>query len=246
MKICVHCGSQVRDKHGLPADESYDCHLHKKTGIMKLLECGQCSKVVDKYIEYEGCLILLDLALQTPAAYRHVLVNAAADNTKLVLKLVFITLIIDGFCKWSEGVVKGEGHDGGEESLFLEQEYQFYAQIGVSFICLCAYLLTSMFIFLGNQQIRNLRSIYVETNWRHVFLGLLLTYCARCLKVMALLWEADRSGFLWIFVDILFFLTTITIYKTFAKMNTCQSTMTAVCAHAALHFLELVNRKILQ
>ena len=72
-------------------------------------------------LEYEGCLILLDLALQTPAAFRHVLVNAV--NTKLVLKLVFITLIIDGYIKWSHGNSKEE------EGLFLDQEYNFYTQV---------------------------------------------------------------------------------------------------------------------
>ena len=74
-------------------------------------------------LEYEGCLILLDLALQTPAAFRHVLVNAV--NTKLVLKLVFITLIIDGYIKWSDRNSKEEE----EEGLFLDQEYNFYTQV---------------------------------------------------------------------------------------------------------------------
>jgi len=239
MKICVNCGAAVKDKHGTQVDEVYDRNLYKKSGIMKLLECRQCSKVVDKYIEYEGCLILLDLALQTPAAFRHVLVNAV--NTKLVLKLVFITLIIDGYIKWSDGERKGE-----EEGLFLDQEYTFYTQIGVSFICLSAFLLTSLFIFIANKKIREFGNFVDDSNWRYVLLGLLLNYCARSLKLMALLWESDRSGFLWFFVDILFFITTITILKIFAKMNTLQSSMTAACAHAALHFLEYVNQKIHQ
>lgn len=240
MKICVNCGAPVKDKHGTPVDEVYDRNLHKKSGIMKLLECKHCCKVVDKYIEYEGCLILLDLALQTPAAFRHVLVNAV--NTKLVLKLVFITLIIDGYIKWSDRNSKEEE----EEGLFLDQEYNFYTQIGVSFICVSSFLLTTLFIFFANKKIREFQNIVDDSNWRYVLLALLLCYCARSLKLMALLWEPDRSGFIWFFVDVLFCITTITILKIFAKMNTCQSIMTAACAQAALHFLEYFNQKIYQ
>lgn len=239
MKICVNCGAQVKDKHGVPIDEVYNRTLHKKSGIMKLLECRQCYKVVDKYIEYEGCLILLDLALQTPAAFRHVLVNNV--NTKLVLKLVFITLIIDGYIKWSDKNVRG-----GEEGLFLEQEYQFYTQIGVSFICLASFILTSLFIFLANKKMREFVCIVDDSDWRYVLSALLLTYCSRSLKLLALLWESDRSAFLWSFVDILFFITTITILKIFAKLNAWQSSLTAVSAHAALHFLEYINHKFNQ
>lgn len=261
MKICVNCGTQAKDKRGNYVDESYDHQLYKKTGIMKLLECWHCNKIVDKYIEYDGCLILLDLALQCPSAYRHVIVNGGPGegvdrmNTKLLLKLVFVTLIIDGFCKWQERneksnqefldefwVEKIEGVD------FVHQEYKFYTQIGVSLVGLFTFVFTAMFIFMGNNILRRSYTNHeVTSGWRLVLSGLMLTYCSRSLKLMALLWQSsDRSGFMWTSIDLLFFLTTITNLKVFTKMNTLQTVLTAACANATIHFLEWTNHKILQ
>ena len=94
-------------------------------------------------LEYERCLVLLDLALQVPSAYRHVIVNCCAGeggdriNTKFLLKLVFVTLIIDGFCKWQETNEISKQKNLNDEFLvekmeaidFIHQEYQFYSQV---------------------------------------------------------------------------------------------------------------------
>ena len=81
------------------------------------------------------------MALQCPSAYRHVIVNGGPGdriNTKLLLKLVFVTLIIDGFCKWQERNEKsnqeildefwGEKMEGVD---FVHQEYKFYTQVTI-------------------------------------------------------------------------------------------------------------------
>ena len=95
------------------------------------------------FVEYERCLVLLDLALQVPSAYRHVIVNCCAGeggdriNTKFLLKLVFVTLIIDGFCKWQETNEISKQKNLNDEFLvekmeaidFIHQEYQFYSQV---------------------------------------------------------------------------------------------------------------------
>jgi len=261
MKICVNCGAQAKDKSGNYMEESYDHGLYIKTGIIKLLECKQCNKIVDKYIEYERCLVLLDLALQVPSAYRHVIVNCCAGeggdriNTKFLLKLVFVTLIIDGFCKWQETNEISKQKNLNDEFLvekmeaidFIHQEYQFYSQIGVSLVGLFTYVLTAMFICVGHKITRRLlKKSEDKSGWRHVFSGLLLSYCSRSLKLMALLWQpSERSGFMWTSIHLLFFLTTTTNLKVFTKLNVIQAVLTAVCANSTQYFLEWTNFKIL-
>jgi len=222
MKICVNCGVLVKDKNGESVDEVYDTKLYKNTGILKLLQCYKCNKTVDKYIEYEGCLLLLDLALQCPAAFRHVLVNS--NNNKLILKLVLMTLIIDGYIKWS---ILHPNQD------FHNQEYQFYTQIGISSLCLFCFLACSLLILIGYQVYKvGMKTILSnKVSISTILFGLLLAYCSRSLRLMALLWETDRSGFLWTFVDLLFFITSCTVIKAFCKLNTLQSMTTAVIAH---------------
>jgi len=66
MVICIQCGAK---------QESTTAVLEYSPGNIKLLRCIRCGEVVDKYIEYEGLLILIDMALLKVEAHRHVLSN---------------------------------------------------------------------------------------------------------------------------------------------------------------------------
>ena len=88
------------------------------TNILKLLECHKCGQVCDRYLEVIlssstdpsytpmplcpeiksaaiqvcGTLVLLDLALQSQPAFRHVLINCGHAGTVLRQELFFIIL----------------------------------------------------------------------------------------------------------------------------------------------------------
>ena len=85
--------------------------LLANTNILKLLECHKCGQVCDRYLEVIlssspdssctmhnaaiqvcGTLVLLDLALQSQPAFRHVLVNCGHAGTVLRQKLFYIIL----------------------------------------------------------------------------------------------------------------------------------------------------------
>lgn len=70
-KYCTVCGAQLLDKNNRPAIELYDEELHRKSNILKLMLCSSCGQVADKYIECDGPLLLIDLALQSKEAYRN-------------------------------------------------------------------------------------------------------------------------------------------------------------------------------
>jgi hypothetical protein len=104
MKVCVHCGGGVAamDRHvGGDVTELYDTALYAKSRILRLRECRACTRIMDPYLEQEGTLVLLDVALQSRAALRHVLVNA--DHTVVILKMVLLTIIVDGYCRYRRG-----------------------------------------------------------------------------------------------------------------------------------------------
>ena len=63
-KVCINCGAIALDKSGARLTKLYDETLYKKSKILKLVECRRCGEVVDNYSEYEGTIILLDLALR--------------------------------------------------------------------------------------------------------------------------------------------------------------------------------------
>merc|ERR1712189_145436 len=108
----------------------YHEKLYKKTKILKLL---QCDSICDKYLEYEGTLKLLDVALQNPAALRHLLINENYSSS--ILKVTLLTLIIDSYCRWS---------DNREIQQFFEQEFEFYTKFAEAFSSLISYLMISV------------------------------------------------------------------------------------------------------
>lgn len=83
MYRCVNCGAEV--------EELYRRYC---PSVLKLLKCGTCDLLADKYIEYDPVIILVDLILLKRQAYRHLLHNC--DITPC-WKLVIILWLIESF-----------------------------------------------------------------------------------------------------------------------------------------------------
>lgn len=64
MFVCVECGSE----------NPYLCE-QISSSVLKLSQCEVCDAVVDKYIEYDGVLVLLDMLLLKTNVYRHIVFN---------------------------------------------------------------------------------------------------------------------------------------------------------------------------
>jgi len=230
MKVCVNCGVGVVDKNGRPHEQLYDQKLAEKLSIIKLLECDRCGQNVDKYIEYEGCLVLLDLALQELSAFRHVLINC--DHANVIVKMMFLTLIVDGYSRWSS-----ESEDGQ----FLEREFEFYLSVGWSVASLITFLLTTLFTTFAAFSVKDRGTC--RPNVSLLVTGLLLSYCARFLKLGALLWATDSTQFLWPFVNLLFFLTSRNVMKVVCSggLRSGHCTVITLVSHASLLLFEAVE-----
>jgi len=235
MIVCVNCGREQVDGEGRPASHAYDTQLANKSGIIKLSECKLCLENVDKYIEYEGCLVLLDLALQHQPAYRHVLINQ--NRRTAILKMVFLTLVVDGYCRW-------HNETGGGQ--FFERELEFYVKFGLALASLAVFLATCLILTAAGH---SLKARANGPRYHLLLTGLLLSYCARFLQLGALLWGShstsnaglESTKFMWVFVDLLYFLTTRNVVKTLGGFAAPQSTIVAVVSHAAFHLFEMVT-----
>jgi len=211
MKYCTHCGSVLRDKGGTPCGELFDQELHTKSGILKLMPCTACSTdVADKYVEVDGALLLIDLALQSKQAYRHVLLNRV-DASLVVAKMSLLTVICDGYIAWAAS----HGHQGE----FFEQEYEFYIT--------CSKAITALIGFLSTVVIVNIlaaKSFRLNT----LILGLMLAYSSRFFNLMSLLWsgpwqhpsanepEATATSSLTVmttFVHLIFFISSVRVHQ---------------------------------
>jgi hypothetical protein len=78
--ICIHClyPTRCRNSSKLPGEEDDGCgRLYKRFGndTIKLSDCSRCHNYIDEYCEREWLLVILDLILFRPQAFRHVLFN---------------------------------------------------------------------------------------------------------------------------------------------------------------------------
>lgn len=168
----------------------------------------------DKYIECDGPLLLIDLALQSKEAYRHVLFNGG--YTLLIVRMALLTLICDGYIEWAHSTFPGE---------FFEQEYEFYL--------MCLKIVIALLMFLGIVLfpclIKTCSSRY--QNFQKLVLGLLLSYCSRFCNLIALLWAPKTNSMetlqqgssiwdkitspeiMWGFIIVLFFISSVRVHQ---------------------------------
>jgi len=88
---CVECGAPVPSiVQRLGADS------------VRLARCESCGHVADKYAEFEPTLIVIDLLLYRPSAYRHVLINRQVlrgreEHEALLWRLGGALLLFDAY-----------------------------------------------------------------------------------------------------------------------------------------------------
>ncbi|XP_026745115.1 protein ARV1 [Trichoplusia ni] len=83
---CVNCGERA-------------AALYRTYGptVLKLTKCENCKGVVDKYIEYDPVIVMIDLVLMSKEAQRHVLYNT---EFKSYWKLVIILIMLETYGVW--------------------------------------------------------------------------------------------------------------------------------------------------
>uniref|UniRef100_A0A0N5ARG4 Protein ARV n=1 Tax=Syphacia muris TaxID=451379 RepID=A0A0N5ARG4_9BILA len=84
--ICINCCQEM--------DSLYRTYAG---GNIRLTQCSKCKHVVDKYVEYDIVLVVIDLILQYIGAYRHLLLNA---EHVAFHKLAIIFALCDAYNKW--------------------------------------------------------------------------------------------------------------------------------------------------
>ncbi|KAH6834315.1 ARV1 family protein [Perilla frutescens var. hirtella] len=90
---CVQCGFPVKT-----------LYIQYSPGNIRLVKCGNCKAVADGYIECEIMILILDLILHKPKAYRHVFYNMFNKETvnfeSLLWKSAMAYCILDIYKMW--------------------------------------------------------------------------------------------------------------------------------------------------
>ncbi|KAJ8726714.1 hypothetical protein PYW08_015111 [Mythimna loreyi] len=83
---CVNCGTAA-------------AALYRTYGpsVLKLTKCDKCKEIVDKYIEYDPVIVMIDLVLMSREAQRHILYNT---EFKAFWKLAIILIMLEAYGVW--------------------------------------------------------------------------------------------------------------------------------------------------
>ncbi|XP_021280220.1 protein arv1 homolog isoform X5 [Herrania umbratica] len=175
---CVQCGFQVKT-----------LFVQYSPGNIRLMKCEKCKAVADEYIECELMIVLIDLILHKPKAYRHLLYNVLNQQGTyfqgLLWKLLFGFLVLDAYRSL---LVKRHDEKWGM-SMSISSYFWLYRKILVdvflgNFMFLCCFLLAIRKLLKTSAQFFRLGKL---------LLAVLISSYFKILLVAMMVWEFPPS-----------------------------------------------------
>ncbi|XP_060686791.1 protein ARV1 [Hemiscyllium ocellatum] len=171
---CVECNEKAQELH---RDYSH--------GIIKITICKSCQKPVDKYVEYDPVIILIDAILCKVQAYRHIILNTKIN---IHWKLCIFCLLCEAYLRWSQLQDSQQTVDP-TDIIRYAKEWDFYQMFGLASLELAAFLSgTFFFLWLTNKGF-----IQKKSNCNTLLIALLLSGYGKLLVIPAVIWEHDYS-----------------------------------------------------
>ncbi|KAI4302499.1 hypothetical protein MLD38_038235 [Melastoma candidum] len=214
-KRCVECGSHVES-----------LYVQYSPGNIRLMKCERCKAVADGYIECEHMILLIDLILHKPQAYRHLLFNLldqpTVDSKGLLWKSALIYLALDAY-RFIFLQLARQGwpssSSGGFSSILLFSGKMIFD------IFLGNFLLFAVFLVMtsGEDNVSRLKD-------RSLVSSILISSYFKFFLLVTLVWEFPSSV---IYVIDLFVLSSnAMVLKVLTKSTSERCIWTCVAAHA--------------
>ncbi|XP_018120684.1 protein ARV1 isoform X2 [Xenopus laevis] len=145
-----------------------------------------CQKPVDKYIEYDPVIILINAMLCKAQAYRHVLFNTSIN---IHGKLCIFCLLCEAYTRWLQ--LPGSSNITDPEDIIrYAKEWDFYRLFGIAALEQTAYL-TGVFIVLC---LARPKSLHSYSDFALLLKALLLSNYGKLLLIPAVIWEHDYTN----------------------------------------------------
>ncbi|XP_010880848.1 protein ARV1 isoform X3 [Esox lucius] len=156
-----------------------------------------CQKPVDKYIEYDPVIILIDAILCKSQAFRHILFNTALN---IHWKLCVFCLLCEAYLRWSQLQGSEQSNDPADIIRYTK-EWDFYCMFGLAALELGAFTVGVLsFLWLVRWWLG------FDFELRLLLKALLLSSYGKVLLIPAVIWEHDYSPLCFSFIK-LFVLT---------------------------------------
>ncbi|XP_004620379.1 protein ARV1 [Sorex araneus] len=170
---CIECNEEAK--------ELYRDYNH---GVLKITICKSCQKPVDKYIEYDPVIILINAILCKAQAYRHILFN-----TKINMhgKLCIFCLLCEAYLRWWQLQDSNQKSDP-DDFIRYAKEWDFYRMFAVASLEQAAFFV-GIFTFLWIEPML----VGEKNNLTLLLKALLLSSYGKLLLIPAVIWEHDYT-----------------------------------------------------
>ncbi|XP_004854720.1 protein ARV1 isoform X2 [Heterocephalus glaber] len=171
---CIECNQE--------ASELYRDYNH---GVLKLTICKSCQKLVDKYIEYDPVIILINAILCKAQVYRHILFN-----TKINIhgKLCMFCLLCEAYLRWWQ-LQDSNQNTAPDDLIRYAKEWDFYRMFAVASLEQSAFFI-GIFTFLCMERVKTAKK---RPDFGLLLKGLLLSSYGKLLLIPAVIWEHDYT-----------------------------------------------------
>ncbi|XP_006992878.1 protein ARV1 [Peromyscus maniculatus bairdii] len=171
---CIECNREAR--------ELYRDYSH---GVLKITICKSCQKPVDKYIEYDPVIILINAILCKAQAYRHILFN-----TKINIhgKLCMFCLLCEAYLRWWQ-LQDSSQSTAPDDLIRYAKEWDFYRMFVIASFEQAAFF-AGIFAFLWVEQPMTAKK---KPNFILLLKALLLSSYGKLLLIPAVIWEHDYT-----------------------------------------------------
>ncbi|XP_048335237.2 protein ARV 2 isoform X2 [Ziziphus jujuba] len=222
---CVECGNAMKS-----------LFVQYSPGNIRLMKCERCRAAADEYIECEIMIIVIDLILQKPKAYRHLLYNVLGPKSSyfegLLGKLSFGFLVLDGY-----------------RSLFIDRSRE---QLGLStsfssllwrFQKLLMDVFLGNFIFLSTFLLATrifLSASVGSLRYKEILPAILISSYFKLFLLAMMVWEFPSSV---VFIIDLFVVSANTVAL---KVITESTTSRCVAICSCAHFMKFLVTQVLE
>ncbi|TSL47533.1 Protein ARV1 [Bagarius yarrelli] len=165
-------------------EEASELYRDYSNGIVKITICKSCAKPVDKYIEYDPVIILIDAILCKIQAFRHILFNTQIN---IHWKLCVFCLLCEAYLRWSR-LQSSEVTGDPADIIRYTKEWDFYGMFAKAALELgvyCAGVLSASWC------VQKLLGVSFQAS--DLLKALLLSCYGKVLLIPAVIWEHDYS-----------------------------------------------------
>ncbi|KAL7872483.1 hypothetical protein SRHO_G00074660 [Serrasalmus rhombeus] len=165
-------------------EDASELHRDYSNGILKITICKSCAKPVDKYIEYDPVIILIDAILCKIQAFRHILFNTEIN---IHWKLCIFCLLCEAYLRWSQ-LQGSEVTSDPADIIRYTKEWDFYGMFALAALELAVYCVGVLAVLWPVQWLYG-----CSLNLAPLLKALLLSCYGKVLLIPAVIWEHDYS-----------------------------------------------------